>query len=92
MYNNAINVLQPSFAIGAIVTTHIKRKAFTFVFAVVILVTGATGQETSQPIRVGIIGLDTSHSIAFTKLMNTPDTEGPLDKCQVVCALSLIHI
>ena len=43
------------------------------------------GQESSKPMRVGIIGLDTSHSIAFTELMNLSDGSGQ-HNCRVVCA------
>ena len=31
------------------------------------------GNVTAQEVRIGIIGLDTSHSIAFTKIINDPD-------------------
>lgn len=41
---------------------------------------------TAQEIRVGIIGLDTSHVPAFTKAMNDPKAEGALAKCRVVAA------
>jgi predicted dehydrogenase len=37
-------------------------------------------------IRVGIIGCDTSHVIAFTNLINGPDATGPFADCQVVAA------
>lgn len=37
-------------------------------------------------IKVGIIGLDTGHVIAFTKTMNDPAAEGPLANCTVVAA------
>jgi predicted dehydrogenase len=40
----------------------------------------------AQEIRVGIIGLDTSHVPAFTKTMNDPKAEGALAKCRVVAA------
>ena len=46
----------------------------------------ALAQVSDKPIRIGMIGLDTSHSIAFTKLMNDPKAVGPLKKCRVVCA------
>ena len=42
-------------------------------------------EETKQ-IRVGIIGLDTSHVIAFTKLLNDPDVKAELAGCPVVAA------
>lgn len=37
-------------------------------------------------LRVGIIGLDTSHVIAFTKAMNDPQATGHLGRCRVVAA------
>ncbi len=40
----------------------------------------------AEEIRVGIIGLDTSHVIAFTKAMNDPKAEGDLAICKVVAA------
>jgi hypothetical protein len=36
--------------------------------------------------RVGIIGLDTSHSVAFTKLLNAPDAGADLGGYRVVAA------
>ena len=42
-------------------------------------------QDSSEPLRVGIIGLDTSHSIAFTKLINN-STEAPLSDCRITVA------
>lgn len=41
--------------------------------------------EDTQAIRIGMIGLDTSHCLAFTKLMNST-TDGHLGRCQVVAA------
>ena len=40
----------------------------------------------AEPIRVGIIGLDTSHAIAFTKLLNDPAAPPELADCLVVAA------
>ena len=42
--------------------------------------------EAANPIRAGIIGLDTSHVVAFTKLLNDPQAEGALADVQVVAA------
>src|SRR5687768_648110 len=39
-----------------------------------------------RPMPVGIIGCDTSHVIAFSKLMNDPAATGALAKVEVVCA------
>ena len=37
-----------------------------------------------EPIKIGIIGLDTSHALAFTKLLNDPDVRPELAGCPVV--------
>jgi predicted dehydrogenase len=37
-------------------------------------------------IRVGIVGCDTSHVIAFTKLINDPKATGPIADCEIVAA------
>ncbi|MEZ5327056.1 MAG: LamG-like jellyroll fold domain-containing protein [Verrucomicrobiales bacterium] len=39
-----------------------------------------------KPIRIGMIGLDTSHVIAFTKIINDPHATGELSNVQVVAA------
>ncbi|MCA8996540.1 MAG: Gfo/Idh/MocA family oxidoreductase [Planctomycetaceae bacterium] len=44
------------------------------------------GQSDSQVIRVGVIGLDTSHAIAFTKLLNDESNKDHVPGCKVVCA------
>ncbi len=44
------------------------------------------GPSKEKPMRVGIIGLDTSHVPAFTKLMNHPEAKGDLAKVEVVAA------
>jgi hypothetical protein len=49
--------------------------------------TPASQEESAMPtMRVGMIGLDTSHAIAFTKLMNDPAATGALAKMDVVAA------
>lgn len=40
----------------------------------------------AEPLRVGIVGCDTSHVIAFTKLINAPDATGPRAEVEVVAA------
>ena len=42
--------------------------------------------EEPQAVRVGIIGLDTSHVVAFTSVLNMPDNEGDLAGVKVVAA------
>lgn len=44
------------------------------------------GAAPEKPLRVGIIGLDTSHVPAFTKVMNNPKAEGDLAGVKVVAA------
>ena len=42
--------------------------------------------DAPKVIRVGIIGLDTSHVIAFTKMLNDPKAEADVANCRVVAA------
>lgn len=44
----------------------------------------AFSQDTLKPLRAGIIGLDTSHVPAFTKLFNNPKADGDLAGIKVV--------
>lgn len=41
---------------------------------------------SNHPIRVGIIGLDTSHAVAFTRLLNDESNKDHLPGCRVVAA------
>ncbi|MDG2213771.1 MAG: Gfo/Idh/MocA family oxidoreductase [Verrucomicrobiota bacterium] len=41
---------------------------------------------TAKEIRIGLIGLDTSHVTAFTKVINDPKATGPLASAKVVAA------
>ncbi len=58
--------------------------AAALVAAIVGLAGAVHGAEAKKPIRVGIIGLDTSHVMAFTKCMNDPAAQGDLADVQVV--------
>jgi hypothetical protein len=49
----------------------------TFTFAAVAM---------AEDLRIGLIGLDTSHVIAFTKIINDPKATGPLANAKVVAA------
>ncbi|MDP6556751.1 MAG: Gfo/Idh/MocA family oxidoreductase [Pirellulaceae bacterium] len=42
--------------------------------------------ESKTPIRVGMIGLDTSHVITFTKIINDPQATGDLADIRIVAA------
>jgi len=45
-----------------------------------------TASDKPQTLRIGIIGLDTSHCPAFTKLINAGDATGPLANMRVTAA------
>ena len=55
-------------------------------FLLIVLLGCAISLQGEEPLKVGIIGLDTSHVIAFTKTMNDPKAEGDLAKMNVVAA------
>ncbi len=46
----------------------------------------AMAEDAAPKIRVGIIGLDTSHVMAFTGVLNDPKSEGELQGVKVVAA------
>ena len=54
--------------------------------SMVVLLFSAGGLTQPREIRVGIIGLDTSHSIAFTRVLNDPDAAPEVAHCRVVAA------
>ena len=55
-------------------------------FSIAQNVTSSQTPDSKKPMRIGIIGLDTSHVPAFTKLFNKPDATGDLAKLEVVAA------
>jgi predicted dehydrogenase len=61
------------------------RICSAFVVALAALTPTAHGEEKPTPLKVGIIGLDTSHVVAFTGLVNK-DNKGPLENIRVVAA------
>ncbi|MDP7014291.1 MAG: Gfo/Idh/MocA family oxidoreductase [Pirellulaceae bacterium] len=66
---------------------HLSRRLFAGVVAAALAVGfggGAIGAD--KEIRVGIIGLDTSHVIAFTKVLNAPEPAPDVAHCRVVAA------
>ena len=46
----------------------------------------AADEPEPKAVRVGIIGLDTSHAIAFTKVLNAADAKPDVANCRVVAA------
>ncbi len=67
-----------------------KILAATLLFSMSLTACGqsqtGTSDDPSSVIRVGIIGVDTSHAAAFTKLLNDPDAPPELSGCRVVVA------
>ncbi|HLA85971.1 MAG TPA: Gfo/Idh/MocA family oxidoreductase [Thermoguttaceae bacterium] len=54
-------------------------------FLTTIFLSGCLGcSEAKEPLRAGIIGADTSHAVAFTKIFNNPKVKGPLAGVRVV--------
>ena len=66
------------------------RNALSGVAAIVLLAgslsLSAADPEPAKPLRAGIIGLDTSHVVAFTSLLNGPKAKGVLADVKVVAA------
>src|SRR5437870_1221790 len=46
----------------------------------------APGEEPGKQLKAGIIGLDTSHVVAFTSLLNSPKAKGVLAEVRIVAA------
>ncbi len=63
-----------------------SRFAFLVPMVLGLAAVQAGGQETDKPVRVGIIGLDTSHVTAFTGLLNGPKAKGDLAGFRIVAA------
>jgi predicted dehydrogenase len=60
------------------------RAALALLLTVFVPLAGRS--EDKPPLRAGIIGLDTSHVVAFTKTLNNPKAEGVLSRVRVVAA------
>ncbi len=52
----------------------------------VIVLAASVGARAQKTVKVGIIGLDTSHSTAFTQMLNGPSNDGALADYRVVAA------
>lgn len=64
-----------------------RLSRFVAVLALAFSVTGIQAEDAAIPeLRVGIIGLDTSHATAFTKMLNAENVAPDLAKCRVVAA------
>ncbi|HVX59948.1 MAG TPA: Gfo/Idh/MocA family oxidoreductase [Pirellulales bacterium] len=64
------------------------RSLFRVLAALLCTAIGASAmaEDAAPKIRVGIIGLDTSHVMAFTGVLNDPNSEGELQGVKVVAA------
>jgi hypothetical protein len=60
--------------------------SLTLGVSTIMALSSARAADQVKPIKVGIIGLDTSHVIAFTQAMNDKNAEGPLAVVEVVAA------
>jgi predicted dehydrogenase len=64
----------------------VSRSLLSACLALCLFVPAGTAQNTPKPLRAGIIGLDTSHVVAFTSLLNNPKAKGDLAGVRVVAA------
>jgi hypothetical protein len=65
------------------------RKCLRLLCVAIILAAAASAvraADPAKPIRAGIIGLDTSHVVEFTKLLNNPKATGELAAMKIVAA------
>lgn len=62
------------------------KTAFQIVLVTLIMSISLLSRAADPQIKVGIIGLDTSHVIAFTKELNSPNAAPELAGCRVVAA------
>ncbi|MCA9101243.1 MAG: Gfo/Idh/MocA family oxidoreductase [Planctomycetales bacterium] len=65
---------------------HFDLAVFLISLCGVAMLHSGAAARADQPLRAGIIGLDTSHVPAFTKTLNNPDASGDLADVQVVAA------
>lgn len=61
-------------------------RPLTCFFALALPLTLSAQEAPPAELKAGIIGLDTSHAVAFTKLLNNPRASGELAACRIVAA------
>lgn len=59
---------------------------FAGLLLISLAVTAFARADDPKPLKAGIIGLDTSHVVAFTKLLNDPNAKGELAGVRIVAA------
>src|SRR5262245_59157207 len=55
-------------------------------FAAAFMAISAITQAADPQLKIGVSGLDTSHSVAFTKELNNPNAAPDLANCRVIAA------
>ncbi|WP_425400080.1 Gfo/Idh/MocA family protein [Aeoliella sp.] len=63
-----------------------QHRFLTRVMCGLMVALAAASMAAAEPVRVGIVGCDTSHAVAFTKLFNNPQAAGSLADITVVAA------
>ena len=64
----------------------LRQSLLMVTFALILPLSGFSQADSSAPTRVGIIGLDTSHVVAFTKSLNNPADPQYVPGLRVVAA------
>lgn len=67
-------------------TSNMSSTMRLFVFLCAGIAIQASYAQEPKPLKVGILGCDTSHCIAFTKILNNPKNSGDLANVKVVAA------
>src|SRR5438132_87654 len=62
------------------------KTALQLILATIFMSLSSIGQAAEPQLKIGIIGLDTSHVLAFTKDLNNPAAPPELAGCRVVAA------
>ena len=77
---------QNSFEFATQFQSKICRRVFLAIAMMLLAVSPASIASAAEPLKAGIIGLDTSHVVAFSKVLNDPNAEGVLADVTVVAA------
>jgi predicted dehydrogenase len=62
------------------------RHHFSILFIATMMLTAAVSHAQERTIKIGLIGLDTSHAVAFTQLLNDPSRPDHVPGARVVAA------
>lgn len=66
--------------------TMLRTLGFSIALFMVSAFLGSVLAQNQEPIRVGIVGVDTSHAVAFTEILNNPDNNNHVPGARVVAA------